>query len=488
MIGSKKAVLATVGIIISLALVFVGLCFLFPDMLGLGKQDESGSEAIVGKALSDSQTGGKENAEIEPEEDPAAIASSEAAEEASREASVEAERQEASRASEAASIAAAEKASIEASIEASIAASEEAASEEAAKASSEAAAKASSEAAAKASSEAAKASSEAAAKASSEAVSSKSGGAGTGSPEGMVDKSAPVFLSLNSTPSVKVGSTFNVHNYIGYADDVDRDLELEVSGTVDTSKVGTYKVKVTIKDDAGHSTSKTLEVKVVESSSSGGSGGSSGKKEAFSDFIKNYKTDETMLGIDVSRWQESIDWAKCKAAGCEFAYMRLGGYDNGELYTDKYFKANIAGAKAAGMKIGIYWHAEESTEEEIKASVAYLVDVLGGEALDFPIAYDWEDYKNFENYGMNLQDLNMLLKYFERELEANGYSVCLYGSKNFQENVWTIEKNSPIWLAHYTSATSYTGNYFMWQHSCTGKIDGINGDVDLDVFYPAKLK
>ena len=140
------------------------------------------------------------------------------------------------------------------------------------------------------------------------------------------------------------------------------------------------------------------------------------------------------------------------------------------------------------MKIGIYWHAEEKNREEIKASVNYLLDVLGGEKLDFPIAYDWEDYKNFENYGMNLQDLNALLTYFEEELEARGYWACLYGSKNAQENIWTVQKKHPVWLAHYTSATSYTGKYFMWQKSNVGRIDGINGDVDLDIYYPAKLQ
>ena len=61
--------------------------------------------------------------------------------------------------------------------------------------------------------------------------------------------------------------------------------------------------------------------------------------------------------------------------------------------------------------------------------------------------------------------------------------ACLYGSKSFLENVWTKERKNPVWLAHYTTS-SYAGEYFMWQHSCTGRIDGINGDVDLDVYYP----
>lgn len=300
------------------------------------------------------------------------------------------------------------------------------------------------------------------------------------------DLSAPVFLAFTASPEIKVGSEFNVHKYMGYADDVDRDVDMQVTGEVDTSKEGTYPIKITLTDDAGRTTSKSMNVQVVSTLSKGTGG--SGKKEEFSDFIKNYKTDETCVGIDISRWQETVDFQKVKAAGCEFVYMRLGGYDNGELYTDRYFYHNIAGAKAAGLKIGIYWHSEESSPEEIRASIDYLMGVLDGEALDFPIAFDWEDFMNFEQYGMNLYDINHCFDVFVQEIEARGYSACMYGSKNRLETLWTLDPEKAVWLAHYTTATSYTGKYFMWQHSCTGRIDGINGDVDLDVLYPSNLE
>ena len=60
------------------------------------------------------------------------------------------------------------------------------------------------------------------------------------------------------------------------------------------------------------------------------------------------------------------------------------------------------------MKIGIYWHSEDSNQAEVQASVKYLTGLLNGEKLDFPVAFDWEDYRNFERYGMNLSDLNNL--------------------------------------------------------------------------------
>ncbi|MBP5660993.1 MAG: DUF5011 domain-containing protein [Lachnospiraceae bacterium] len=306
--------------------------------------------------------------------------------------------------------------------------------------------------------------------------------------DGYEDKKAPVFLYYKGSPKLNVGDTFDVHKFIGYADDVDRNLDLTVEGSVDTSTLGTYPLKITVTDDAGRSTTKNMEVTIINTGGGGGGGegGDTGPKEQFSDFIANYKTADTMLGIDVSRWQGDIDFDKCKAAGCEFVYMRIGGFDEGEHYTDRYFLQNWQRAKAAGMKIGIYWHSEDSTKEQIQASVKYLAGVLNGEALDFPIAFDWEDYRNFERYGMNLYDLNNLLVYFEDEVEKYGYRACLYGSKNAQNTIWTGPKKYPVWLAHYTSATNYEGQYFMWQHSSTGRIDGISGDVDLDVYYPNK--
>ncbi|MCR5250427.1 MAG: hypothetical protein K6E50_07465 [Lachnospiraceae bacterium] len=295
------------------------------------------------------------------------------------------------------------------------------------------------------------------------------------------DLRAPFFLSFNGNPVIKLGDAFDVHKYVGYADDSDRHVDLEIAGEVNTGAEGTYPITLTIRDDAGRTASQGMKVTVVTELPSGG--GYVGTPEPFSDFIAKYKTPETSVGIDISRWQETVDFEKVRAAGCEFVYMRIGGRDDGELYTDRYYKNNIAGAKAAGLKIGIYWHAEESTPQEVRESVSYLMGILDGEKLDFPIAYDWEDFLHFENYGMNINDLNRNLDVFVEEVKARGYGGCLYNSKYYLDTVWANRGNHQIWLAHYVSSTNYQGNYFMWQHGCTGRIDGINGDVDLDVLY-----
>lgn len=296
------------------------------------------------------------------------------------------------------------------------------------------------------------------------------------------DVAAPVFLTFTKSPQVKLGVVFDVHDYVGYGDDVDRTPELTVEGGVDTSVPGTYPLTLTLTDEAGHSTTELMNVNVVSEITSY----SGGEKEAFDAFAANYKNDNTVLGIDVSRWQEDIDFWQVKSAGCDFVIIRIGGYDDGSQYEDRYYKTNIRKAKAAGLRVGIYWHAEESSIEEIKSNVAYMMGILDGEKLDFPIAYDWEDFSGFQKYGMNLHDINACFEAFCNEVEAYGYEVCLYSSRNFLENVWTNENEHLVWLANYTAKTAYAGEYYMWQQGNTGRIAGINTDVDFNVLYKDK--
>ena len=307
----------------------------------------------------------------------------------------------------------------------------------------------------------------------------------TTSESDMVDKTAPKFLISNKSITIDKGTQFDIHDYVGYADDVDRDVDLKINGEVDTNTEDAYPITVTLTDDTGKSTNLDVNVNVVASSGSipVEGGGTPTGGETFEKFQEKYKEDNTTLGIDVSRWQNDIDFEKVKAAGCEFVIMRLGGFDDGEHYTDRGYERYIKNAKAAGLKIGIYWHAEEKNEEEVKKSVQYLLKILDGEKLDFPIAYDWEDFLHFEDYGMNIYDINNCYSAFSREIKAAGYDSCNYSSKNFLETVWTNGEQDRIWLAHYTSSTNYAGDYYMWQQTSQGRIDGISTYVDFNVMY-----
>ncbi|MCR4683411.1 MAG: DUF5011 domain-containing protein [Clostridiales bacterium] len=310
-------------------------------------------------------------------------------------------------------------------------------------------------------------------------------GSATTEPSDPPDTTAPFFISLTRNVTLKKGSTFDIHKYISYVDDYDSDVELTVTGSVDTGTVGTYNISFELRDDAGNTTSSTMSINILETLPPS-TPYTPAPTKSFAEFRNTYKKADTMVGIDVSRYQTTVDFQKVAAAGCEFVIIRLGGF-SGELFTDSYYKDNIKNAKQAGLKVGVYWYSEENGPDAVRQNAEYLYSVLGGEKLDFPIFFDWEDFGRFENYKMSLRDFNDMFLAFKEEAEARGYKASLYNSKYYLELVWSEKvKKDGIWLAQYYTEPTYTGPFFLWQQG-VALIDGISGDVDVDVFYPGKL-
>ena len=298
------------------------------------------------------------------------------------------------------------------------------------------------------------------------------------------DTEAPFFLYLVSAPTLDRGREFDLHRYIAYIDDLDPEVELSVEGSVDPENLGEYPLQLTLTDDAGNSTSANLTVKVTEPAQTAPVTPETPK--SFASFAETYRRDGAMVGIDVSKWQGEIDFSRVAAAGCEFVIIRIGGCTD-EPFEDRYFLQNLKNAKAAGLPVGIYWYSEENSPEQIRENAEFLYALLDGAELDFPIFFDWEDFRDFEDYHMSMRDLNALFFTFREEAEARGYRAVLYNSKIFLNLVWSEEaKEGGVWLAHYTEQTNYDGAYFLWQQGL-GRIDGIQGDVDVDVLYPEYL-
>ena len=305
------------------------------------------------------------------------------------------------------------------------------------------------------------------------------------------DTEPPFFLYLSTPVTIEQGSEFNIHKYLSYIDNFDSDVDLTVGGIVNTDVVGEYPLVLVLTDDAGNYTSSKMTVNVVEPAppSTPGSGGTWTPEppRSFEDFAATYKKDGAVVGIDVSRWQGDVDFNKAAADGCEFVIIRIGGYAE-EQFEDAYFAANIKNAKAAGLKVGVYWYSEENGAAQVRENAEYLYSLLAGERLDFPIFFDWEDFYNFENYKMSIRDLNEMFLAFREEAEARGYKAALYNSKYYLGILWSDEvKDGGVWLAQYVDEPTYTGDFFLWQQGI-GRIDGIDGDVDVDVFYPDAMK
>ncbi len=294
----------------------------------------------------------------------------------------------------------------------------------------------------------------------------------------VVDTTEPVLNLSNMT--TYIGKEVNFLNNIMCGDNYDREVKCEILGEYDINKADTYMLSVKATDSSNNTNEKKFKLTVKEKKDSGGS--STPSYYYFDDLIKKYKNDKTAVGIDVSSWQGDINWEKVKAAGAEFAMIRIGyGHKNGELIYDSKFKKNLENAKNAGVKVGLYFYSYAKTTKEAKDQAKWIIDSLNGEKLDLPIAFDWEIWSGYSNYKLNFDDLNKIAAAFIDEINNAGYEGVNYGSAFFVNRVWNL--NSRTWLAYYTSNNDFEKPYFMWQLSSQGKINGINGYVDLNVMY-----
>ena len=106
--------------------------------------------------------------------------------------------------------------------------------------------------------------------------------------------------------------------------------------------------------------------------------------------------------------------------------------------------------------------------------------------MDLPIVFDWENWNKWNTYKLSFHEINEIANAYMSTAKEKGYEGMLYSSKFYLETIWQNKKEFPVWLAHYTNnakTSSYKGKYQIWQLCNNGHIDGINGDVDIDVLY-----
>lgn len=196
--------------------------------------------------------------------------------------------------------------------------------------------------------------------------------------------------------------------------------------------------------------------------------------------------DEVSFGIDVSAWQKEIDWEKVKAAGVDFVIIRCGyrGAKTGALVEDSYFYKNLQGAKEAGVEVGVYFFTQALNETEAVEEASMVLALIGDTELEYPIFIDTEN-TNGRADGLDKQTRTEVCDAFCKTIEKAGRDAGIYASRNWFNNKLNDEKLSghKRWVAEYASTTAYAGEYQMWQYTSSGKIDGIEGRVDLDVSY-----
>ena len=299
----------------------------------------------------------------------------------------------------------------------------------------------------------------------------------------VIDVNAPKIFS-GASYTVKKGSNKNLTEVLISGDDIDDNPKREILGEYDFNTVGDYKLTYVVTDSSGNQAKKDFTLHVIEEPTTPQQPTTPKEPIYFNDILDNYKTDKTKIGIDVSKWQGEIDWEKVKNAGVEFAIIRVGyqtDYD-GENVVDPYFLDNIEGAKRVGLPVGIYYYSYAKNVDQAIQQAEWVNKQLSEYQIDLPIAFDWESWNSFNKAGMSFYTINKAANIFLDVLAENGYKGMLYSSKSYLEKIWYPTEHD-TWLAHYTSQTNYQGKYSIWQMCDTGRIDGINTNVDVDIMY-----
>ena len=299
----------------------------------------------------------------------------------------------------------------------------------------------------------------------------------------VVDSTKPIILLSSSITAYK-GKDINLVNSGICADNYDKKPNCYVEGEYDINKVGKYDLKYVAVDSNNNKNEKKFTLIVKEKKKTTTSNNSHPKKKyLIEDLIKEHKNDNTMIGIDVSSWQSDIDFKKVKDSGVEFVIIRIGfGHKKGEIIYDNRFSEYLKSAKENGLRVGLYFYSYAKNVKESSEQAKWIIEALNGESLDLPIAFDWEIFGGFNNYNLSLTDLNLIGEAFIKKINSAGYEGMLYSSKYYLENMWNLNEYK-TWLAHYIDKTNYKGEYYIWQLSNTGKVNGIKGDVDLDILY-----
>ena len=303
----------------------------------------------------------------------------------------------------------------------------------------------------------------------------------------IVDTKKPMIMG-STTKTTTVGKKINLVNKYLCGDNHDDKPNCYIEGEYDINKVGTYNLVYVAVDSSGNKNTKKIKLKVKEDkpSSSSSSTSKPKKKTPIKTYIEKYKKANTKIGIDVSAWQDNINWKKAKKAGVEFAMLRIGygPVSGNEIKMDKQFKNNLKGAKEAKVPIGLYFYSYAKTVEEAEAQAKWIVRQLDGQKLDLPIAFDWENWSTFNKYNVSFKKLSDIAQTFIDTVEKYGYKGMLYSSAYYLNNIWDDFENT--WVAYYTSNNDFKKPYIMWQLSSSGSVDGISGSVDMDILYENK--
>ena len=200
----------------------------------------------------------------------------------------------------------------------------------------------------------------------------------------------------------------------------------------------------------------------------------------------------SVLGIDVSSFQNGINYNLLKQQGVEFVFIRLGyrGYQSGEIHLDPLFDMHYTKAKEAGLKVGVYFFSAAISNEESIEEANFVLENLIDRDIDLPIVLDIEEipYDVSRIGTLSNDQIKENINSFFNIINSNGYDTMLYANQNYIKNHLNHKDLSEwgLWYAQYNKLPVYFYEYSIWQYSDAGNFEGYDGNIDLDLMFISK--
>lgn len=200
---------------------------------------------------------------------------------------------------------------------------------------------------------------------------------------------------------------------------------------------------------------------------------------------------KTYSGVDVSSYQGTIDWKKVKASGIDFAIIRLGyrGYETGSVNLDSYFEKNIQGATAAGLEVGVYFFSQAISVSEAVQEANFVLSYIKKYNITYPVVFDWEliGASSARTNNVSTETLCSAANAFCKTVSDAGYTPMIYFNSYCGYLSYDLSKvmNNDFWLAEYSAKPSFYYNFQMWQYTSKGSVNGISGNVDMNISFKA---
>ncbi|MBE6959479.1 MAG: hypothetical protein E7448_01990 [Ruminococcaceae bacterium] len=192
------------------------------------------------------------------------------------------------------------------------------------------------------------------------------------------------------------------------------------------------------------------------------------------------------LGIDVSKYQQNVDWQKIADNGITFVMIRIGGRgygQSGTLYADELAQSHYQGAKAAGLQVGAYFFSQAISTEEAREEAQYAMELTADWQLDMPIVFDWEYVSSTaRTANTDAQTVTACAAAFCDTILAADMQPMIYVRPELEKLLLEQLAEYDHWVAWYSDTMDYPNEFAMWQYTKTGKVPGISGNVDINLY------